>query len=116
MTVLDERIVLAIGASAIGPERGLDVAFKDRLLVEGDSIGLVRFRHGGSPQGGFGRAASDLIGDGSEHRIVVRRRLRDRLDHIPVLDHLAVFPSEDVTTASPRGLSDRPCQWLWRMT
>ena len=31
-----------------------------------------------------------------EHRVVVRRRFRDRLDHIPVLDHLAVFQPVDV--------------------
>src|SRR5271163_4251717 len=36
---------------------------------------------------------------GSEHRVVVRRRLRDRLDDIPVLDHLAVFAPVDVNNS-----------------
>src|ERR1700746_1670205 len=31
-----------------------------------------------------------------EHRVAVGRGLRDRLDHIPVLEDLAVFQSEDV--------------------
>jgi hypothetical protein len=46
--VLDERIVLAIGGSGIEAERVLNVAFKDRLFVEGHCIGLVRFGHGPS--------------------------------------------------------------------
>ena len=43
--VLNERIVLDIAASGIEPERVLNVAFKDRFIVEGDGIGFVRFRH-----------------------------------------------------------------------
>jgi hypothetical protein len=39
-TVLNERIVLAIAAAGIEPERVLNVAFKDRFLVEGDGIGM----------------------------------------------------------------------------
>jgi hypothetical protein len=43
--VLDERIVLAIGASGIGLERVLNLSLKDRLLVEGDGVRLIRFGH-----------------------------------------------------------------------
>jgi len=32
----------------------------------------------------------------SEHRVGVGRGLRDRLDHVPVLDDLAAFQAEDV--------------------
>src|SRR5277367_3513615 len=49
--VLDEGIMLAIPAAGIDSERVLNVAFKERLLVEGDGIGFVRFRHGRSFQG-----------------------------------------------------------------
>src|ERR1700736_2006890 len=31
-----------------------------------------------------------------EHRVSVGRRLRDRLDHVPVLEDLAAFQAEDV--------------------
>src|SRR5271169_2029577 len=31
-----------------------------------------------------------------EHRVGVGRRLRDRLDHVPVLEDLAAFQAEDV--------------------
>src|SRR5258707_3991857 len=31
-----------------------------------------------------------------EHRVGVGRRLRDRLDHVPVLQDLAAFQAEDV--------------------
>jgi hypothetical protein len=50
--VPDERVVLAIDGSGIHAERVLNVAFKDRLLVEGHCVGLVRFGHGPSFQGG----------------------------------------------------------------
>jgi len=43
--VLDERIVLAIGLACVDPERVLNVAFKERFLVEGDGVCLIRFRH-----------------------------------------------------------------------
>src|SRR5215213_4138514 len=33
----------------------------------------------------------------SEHGMVVRRALRDRLHHVPVLDHLAVLQAEEVS-------------------
>jgi hypothetical protein len=49
--VPDERVVLAIDGSGIHAERVLNVAFKDRLLVEGHCVGLVRFGHGPSFQG-----------------------------------------------------------------
>jgi hypothetical protein len=42
------------------------------------------------------RIAAAFDVSGSEHRVVVRRRFRDRLDHIPVLDHLAAFQPEDI--------------------
>src|SRR5690242_3118475 len=43
------------------------------------------------------RRASERSGDPRlEHRVSVGRGLRDRLDHIPVLEDLAVFQSEDV--------------------
>jgi hypothetical protein len=65
-TLLDERIVRAIGASGIGPERVLNVAFKDRLLMEGDCVGLVCFGYGRSLQGGLNRIpriTSDVVGN-----------------------------------------------------
>src|SRR5580693_10045125 len=43
-----------------------------------------------------GWTAAALVVSGSEHRVVVRSRLGNRLDDIPVLDHLAVFPAVDV--------------------
>ncbi len=42
------------------------------------------------------RIAATVVVSGSEHRVVVRSRLRDRPDDIPVLDHFAVFPRVDV--------------------
>src|SRR5271155_5396519 len=42
------------------------------------------------------RIAATAVVSGSEHRVVVRSRFRDRLDDIPVLDHLAVFTPVDV--------------------
>jgi hypothetical protein len=59
--VLDERIVLAIDGSGIDAERVLNVAFKDRLLVEGHCVGLVRFGHGPSFQGGLNRHSPDHV-------------------------------------------------------
>src|SRR5215217_8421030 len=37
------------------------------------------------------------VPDPSEHGMVVRRALRDRLHHVPVLDHLAVLQAEEVS-------------------
>jgi hypothetical protein len=45
-------------------ERVLDVAFKDRLLVEGHGVGLVRFGHGPSFQGGLNRNSPDRVRPG----------------------------------------------------
>jgi hypothetical protein len=41
--VLDEGVMLAIESPDIPAERGLNVAFEDRLLVEGRGVGFVRF-------------------------------------------------------------------------
>jgi len=38
-----------------------------------------------------GRQSRPPVVGGSEHGVVVRSRLRNRLDHIPMLYHLAVF-------------------------
>src|ERR1700733_12615407 len=59
--VLDERIVLAVRRSAIDAECVLNVAFKDRLRVEGHCVGLVRFEHGPSFQGGLNRHSLDQL-------------------------------------------------------
>src|ERR1700735_5461598 len=61
--VLDEGIVVAIDSSGIHAERVLNVAFKDRLLVKGHCVGLVRFGHGPSFQGALSAAvlAEDLL-------------------------------------------------------
>jgi hypothetical protein len=44
--------------------------------------------------------AATVVVSGSEHRVVVRSRLWDRLDDIPVLNHFAVFASVNVNDGS----------------
>jgi hypothetical protein len=41
-------------------------------------------------------SAAKVVVSRSEHRVVIRSRLRDRLDDIPVLDHLPVLQPVDV--------------------
>ena len=43
--VLNERIVLDIAATGIELERLFNVGFEYSFLVEGDGVGLIRFRH-----------------------------------------------------------------------
>src|SRR5688572_10396428 len=46
----------------------------------------------------------------SEHRVVVRSRLSHRLEHVPVLDHLALLEPEDVRRRGATIVRRRPDQ------